>query len=211
MKTKKRHSGFTIVELLIVIVVMGILATLVLSNFSGAQQRARNTVRLSTARAAYDVMRVALIDTPPTVMRDSLNNPDGWYRACVGTGYKDIDADGRGDCGWYNNVPYVSTSENFDTILKTWSSIPSAANYPEIKASNGNVVGGTFVDSAWVDGRDMLALEYVLEGEQQKCVLRPLIYKDGLGNSTLTPSATPEYTISANGTTECMVAVVTEM
>lgn len=40
---KQKHSGFTIVELLIVIVVIGILAALVLNSFSGAQQKARIT------------------------------------------------------------------------------------------------------------------------------------------------------------------------
>ena len=42
---KRKDKGFTIVELLIVIVVIGILATLVIVTFSGIQQRARNTKR----------------------------------------------------------------------------------------------------------------------------------------------------------------------
>lgn len=44
---KKTMSGFTIVELLIVIVVIGILATLVLNSFSGAQAQARDAKRKS--------------------------------------------------------------------------------------------------------------------------------------------------------------------
>ena len=40
-----KQQGFTIVELLIVIVVIGILATLVIITFSGIQQRARDTAR----------------------------------------------------------------------------------------------------------------------------------------------------------------------
>ena len=40
-----RASGFTIVELLIVIVVIGLLAALVLNTFSGVQARARDTTR----------------------------------------------------------------------------------------------------------------------------------------------------------------------
>jgi general secretion pathway protein G len=42
---KKRSEGFTIVELLIVIVVIGILATLVIVTFTGIQQKARDTQR----------------------------------------------------------------------------------------------------------------------------------------------------------------------
>src|SRR5579859_3063380 len=42
---KKRSQGFTIVELLIVIVVIGILALLVITTYSGIQAKARNAKR----------------------------------------------------------------------------------------------------------------------------------------------------------------------
>ncbi len=42
---KNKSKGFTIVELLIVIVVIGILATLVLVTFTGIQQKARDSKR----------------------------------------------------------------------------------------------------------------------------------------------------------------------
>lgn len=42
---KKRGQGFTIVELLIVIVVIGILALLVITTYSGIQAKARNSKR----------------------------------------------------------------------------------------------------------------------------------------------------------------------
>ncbi len=48
---KKRQQGFTIVELLIVIVVIGILATLVIVTFTGIQQKARNTKRQTDINA----------------------------------------------------------------------------------------------------------------------------------------------------------------
>ncbi len=41
----RKQSGFTIIELLIVIVVIGILATLVITTFSGIQRNARNRAR----------------------------------------------------------------------------------------------------------------------------------------------------------------------
>ena len=44
---KKHNSGFTIVELLIVIVVIGILALLVITTYSGIQAKARNSKRSS--------------------------------------------------------------------------------------------------------------------------------------------------------------------
>jgi prepilin-type N-terminal cleavage/methylation domain-containing protein len=48
---KKRQSGFTIVELLIVIVVIGILATLVIVTFTGIQQKARDSQRQTDIQA----------------------------------------------------------------------------------------------------------------------------------------------------------------
>lgn len=42
---KKQSKGFTIVELLIVIVIIGILATLVIVTFTGIQQKARDSQR----------------------------------------------------------------------------------------------------------------------------------------------------------------------
>lgn len=54
---KNKSKGFTIVELLIVIVVIGILATLVLITFTGIQQKARDSKRktdLGAVQAALE-------------------------------------------------------------------------------------------------------------------------------------------------------------
>jgi len=48
---KRKQKGFTIVELLIVIVVIGILATLVIVTFSGIQQKGRNSQRQTDLKA----------------------------------------------------------------------------------------------------------------------------------------------------------------
>lgn len=48
---KNKKDGFTIVELLIVIVVIGILATLVIVTFTGIQQKARNSQRQTDINA----------------------------------------------------------------------------------------------------------------------------------------------------------------
>lgn len=53
MTYSKRDQGFTIVELLIVIVVIGILAALVVTTFTGIQQKARNTERQTDIKAIH--------------------------------------------------------------------------------------------------------------------------------------------------------------
>ncbi|RYZ77756.1 MAG: prepilin-type N-terminal cleavage/methylation domain-containing protein [Proteobacteria bacterium] len=59
---KKPTSGFTIVELLIVIVVIGILAAITIVSFNGIQKRAANTARETELRSwqkTFEVYRAA--------------------------------------------------------------------------------------------------------------------------------------------------------
>lgn len=50
---KLKERGFTIIELLIVIIVIGILATLVITTFSGIQRNARNRTREADINALH--------------------------------------------------------------------------------------------------------------------------------------------------------------
>lgn len=61
MRTLKQ-KGFTIIELLIVIVVIGILATLVLNTFRGVQARARDTERKADLNALATQLEVYYTD-----------------------------------------------------------------------------------------------------------------------------------------------------
>ncbi len=58
MLRKTAQKGFTIVELLIVIVVIGILAALVLNTFSGVQARARDTERQTDVNSVATQLEV---------------------------------------------------------------------------------------------------------------------------------------------------------
>jgi prepilin-type N-terminal cleavage/methylation domain-containing protein len=53
ISTLRKQKGFTIIELLIVIVVIGILAALVITTFAGIQERARNTERETDIKAIH--------------------------------------------------------------------------------------------------------------------------------------------------------------
>lgn len=53
MSLNRKQQGFTIVELLIVIVVIGILAALVITTFTGIQKKARDTERTTDIKAIH--------------------------------------------------------------------------------------------------------------------------------------------------------------
>lgn len=58
MWAKNRHSGFTIVELLIVIVVIAILAAITIVAFNGIQTRARDNTRISDLKNLQKIVEL---------------------------------------------------------------------------------------------------------------------------------------------------------
>lgn len=61
--TKYRQSGFTIVELLIVIVVIGILAAITIVAYNGIQERARDSQRQQDLSSIKKAMLMQYVDT----------------------------------------------------------------------------------------------------------------------------------------------------
>lgn len=74
---QKQSKGFTIVELLIVIVVIGILAAITIVSFNGVQQRARNAQRstdMNTITKALEMYKLQTGSYPTP----SYNGSGGW-------------------------------------------------------------------------------------------------------------------------------------
>ncbi len=85
---KKTTSGFTIVELLIVIVVIAILASISIVAYTGIQQRARDNARTKTVaelQKALELYRVDHDRYPPHI-GSSTNVPSG-FTGVFGTSY----------------------------------------------------------------------------------------------------------------------------
>ncbi|HEX5456163.1 MAG TPA: type II secretion system protein [Candidatus Saccharimonadales bacterium] len=75
---KRKQSGFTIVELLIVIVVIGILAAIIITTFTGVQKKARDADRKSDINAIYSQVEVYFAQNSKYPTLANLN--DGTWR-----------------------------------------------------------------------------------------------------------------------------------
>ena len=62
MHKKSSHSGFTIVELLIVIVVIAIMAAITIVTYNGIQSRGKNQQIVTAVRAYYTALKAYTID-----------------------------------------------------------------------------------------------------------------------------------------------------
>jgi general secretion pathway protein G len=66
-----KKSGFTLVEILIVVIILGILAAIVIPQFTGASQEARKnslTSQLQTIRSQVELYKLQHRDNPPPLL-----------------------------------------------------------------------------------------------------------------------------------------------
>ena len=110
------QRGFTIVELLIVIVVIAILAAITIVAYNGIQQRARDTDRKSDITALVKAMSVWSVQTGNTPMQ-------------TGAGYND------GGTGWVYATNYTN---NIETVLKSAGVLSGTVRDPQTPLGNGS-------------------------------------------------------------------------
>jgi type II secretion system protein G len=123
---KSKQSGFTIVELLIVIIVIGILAALVLVTFTGVQQKARNTERSTDVKAIASHLEVYNAQQGYYPTSGQLTANDGSVATWVGSNLKGLDKEalrdpkgsvyylnaGNADAQHYGYVPLPANCDN---------------------------------------------------------------------------------------------------
>lgn len=79
-RSRKNRRGFTLIEILIVVVILGILAAIVVPQFTNASQEATaSSIRsqLQTIRGQIELFRVRNAGALPTGFEDLITPPDG--------------------------------------------------------------------------------------------------------------------------------------
>ena len=104
---KRKEQGFTIVELLIVIVVIGILAALVVTTFSGIQKKGRDSERKTDIGAVHSQLE-AYHATNGRYPTNANLDDDAW----VGANLKGLSTDALADPKAADNNPGGAVAAN---------------------------------------------------------------------------------------------------
>lgn len=119
---KSKQKGFTIVELLIVIVVIGILVALVITTFSGIQKKARDTERQTDIKAIHGQVEAYFAQNGKYPTLANLND-DSW----VGSNLKGLDLDALQDPKGSSNDLQGSAAANIYAYAVTPSGCDNGA------------------------------------------------------------------------------------
>ncbi len=144
MVSSIKQKGFTIVELLIVIVVIGILATLVIVTFSGIQQKGRNSQRQTDVNTLATYVSAYYTDKGYYPTMADLNNA-GWRT----TNAKGLDPEALKDPRGTAQTLVGTTTANAYVYVASSSDV--AVTCSNTTASSDTNVCDTYVITATVE------------------------------------------------------------
>lgn len=184
MWVKRKQPGFTIVELLIVIVVIGILAAITIVAYNGIQTRAENTKTINGVAAytkAFALYAAEKGAYPSTNGYPCLGDPVDSTCARVVLGSP--------GCG-YSGITYTITAFNDLITPYIGTNKPSISN--QITTCSGDNYRGAYVIPNSTDTKN-LSIVYHLKGDQtcQGVGGVTLIYKNQGGDTTRCSVALP--------------------
>lgn len=165
MGITSKNKAFTVIELLVVVIVLGILATITVVYYQGTREAAYNSQITSGVRAYYDAIKAYKLAKGeyPSTQREE----DGYDVAmtCLGKGYE------GGTCGSITGVQVYEDAlfnSQMKTFLKTTTNPISDADLP--------VPGESFVGAAYgIDETDNSTtdygrvIEYAVYGQNADC------------------------------------------
>lgn len=205
----RQTSGFTIVELLIVIVVVAILAAISIVAYTGIQDRAQNAAKIQSAQQIAKAYDAAI------VQRGINLGTHAPY--CLPTGLPDISGDGVADCGItavdgpYDRMEKAAANAMLQGAGLVNLSFPDT----EVTGTNGRKYRGiqvTYGSGQYgVDGvHQPFFLYFFLKGENQDCSsgysIAQNVGNDNVANPLFTYKKGQRYS-SSNGITICAYTI----
>lgn len=201
----KTKNGFTLVELLIVIVIIAILAAISIVAYNGIQDRARNTAKIQAAQEIVKHLNLAVI-------ANDVNFGSGAPYCIPGTGI-DTDGDGTKDCtaSGTKRTEKSTVNDMFSGAQVTGLSFPTDV----LKGSSGTDYRGvqvTYGSGAYgVEGKHQPYFVYfALKGASQDCVsgysIGPNVGNDNTA-SPLTAYVHRSFYSTGDGVTICAFTI----
>ena len=132
---KTRRSGFTLVEILIVVIILGILAAIVIPQFTNASEDARHssvTSQLQTIRSQMELYKLQHLDNYPT-NDGTLETDWNWAQMTTKTTEK---GDGEGDFGPYLQGNPVNAITNGFRVVSKMDDAEALAATPDLTGTD---------------------------------------------------------------------------
>lgn len=154
LKTKTTQSGFTLVELLVVIAVIGLLAGLIGANLGSVRAKARDAQRKSDLKAIQTAI-VLYQDTKrtlPTGPADSRSGQPAWITDLSPVYIERVPVDPKNDSTYFYSYVLGAGRQVGAFVLEARLETDGVAGLTDRDTSGGaaNFVSGSFKDAAGV-------------------------------------------------------------
>lgn len=194
-RSHRQKKGFTIVELLVVVVVIAILASIAIVSYSSIRKQAVAS-QAGAAASQYRRILTAYVNDNGQYPVDLSNPSTNYYQACLGTGYIVRDASGRQACRWVNSPRYVQP--DFNTTLASLSRYqPDMSSFGPITLSDGTVLQGMSLSFA----RKTMSNAFIVDGTVREYLIEYIMPFDNGCTETLQRETAngPYYRLITNG------------
>jgi general secretion pathway protein G len=123
MKAYRKTSGFTLVEILIVVIILGILAAIVIPQFTNASQDARKNSlvsQLQTIRSQVELYKMQHLDKlPPALAAGGTDGTTVWAEMCTVTNAQHQTGQTDSKFGPYLQAPPTNPLNGFSGVNVT--------------------------------------------------------------------------------------------
>lgn len=185
--TRMKQKGFTIVELLIVIVVIGILAAVTIVAFNGVQQRATNTAKITGAQQTLKLIKAYVAENGTYPVANTV---------CATT---------DSVCTAYNGVVITASNSTLLTEIKKIGNPVESVS----KKSSDTTYGLTYNYRSSMtfngDATYRILFMFWLDGNNQQCGVNNVAVQT-TGGTDPWISSTTGYTGNIGGQTVCYIA-----